>query len=355
MIRKILLLVFLAFTIIWFATAYTIKNNIVNLIKNSESDNLRIYYNAIKFSGYPFNWKINITDPKVKLIDHINSKEFICKNIVIDISFSTKRATLNFGPFIQIDNYGDKPFTYNVHSDNNINGISKFNKPLYKVSQDDSLKEILKSIKLNNKTLSIFKDNQEIFKINDLAFLIKKHNLASQENISLFLNMHYYSEKDILNFKNANLDMATSFKFAKNGKDAAILENLNIERFIFTCDNESKVNLNGTLQFFANKLPKGILSFELENYNSIVDKLLPNSILFSKKTIKTIIAKAMNKTSDEQLNTDKNDTNSVYNNIKNAKFDIAFSDKGINIGSMNLLELTLGEYKAEKNTENNPN
>ncbi|MFV9848031.1 MAG: hypothetical protein AB8U06_06270, partial [Rickettsia aeschlimannii] len=67
MIRKILLFVFLAFTIIWFATAYTIKNNVVSLIKNSESDNLKISYNAVKFSGYPFNWEITVTDPKVKL------------------------------------------------------------------------------------------------------------------------------------------------------------------------------------------------------------------------------------------------------------------------------------------------
>ncbi|MFV9936596.1 MAG: hypothetical protein AB8U84_05320, partial [Rickettsia endosymbiont of Haemaphysalis japonica] len=238
-------------------------------------------------------------------------------------------------------------FTYDVHSDDDIKGIGKFNKPLYKISKDDNLKEILKSIQLNNKALLIFKDNQEIFKINDLAFLIRKQNLASEENISLFLNMNYYSEKEILNFKNANLDIAASLKFAEDGEDSAILQNFNIERFIFTCDNDSKVNLNGALQLFANKLPKGKLYFELENYNSIVDKLLPNNIIFSKKIIKTIIAKAINKASDSQLNTEQNDSNSAYNNIEKAKFNIEFSDKGINIGSINLLELKLGEHKED--------
>ncbi|AFB25890.1 MULTISPECIES: hypothetical protein [spotted fever group] len=356
MIRKILLFVFLAFTIIWFATAYTIKNNVVSLIKNSESDNLKISYNVVKFSGYPFNWKITVTDPKVKLINHVNSLEFTCKNIVLNIAFSTKRAALNFGPFIrEVDNYGDKTFTYDVRSDDDIKGIGKFNKPLYKISKDDNLKEILKSIQLNNKALLIFKDNQEIFKINDLAFLIRKQNLASEENISLFLNMNYYSEKDILNFKNANLDIAASLNFAEDGEDSAILQNFNIERFIFTCDNDSKINLNGDLQLFANKLPKGKLYFELENYNAIVDKLLPNNIIFSKKIIKTIIAKAINKASDVQLNTEQNDSNSAYNNITKAKFDIEFSDKGINIGAINLLELKLGEHKEDQNTTNNSN
>ncbi|WP_347939361.1 hypothetical protein [Rickettsia oklahomensis] len=342
MIRKILLFVFLAFTIIWFAIAYTIKNNVVSLIKNSESDNLKISYNVIKFSGYPFNWKITVIDPKVKLIDHVNSKEFTSANIVLNIAFSTKRATLNFGPLIrEVENYGDKIFTYDVRSNDDIKGISKFNKPLYKILKDDNLKEVLKSIQLNNTALSIFKDNQEIFKINDLAFLIRKQNLASEENISLFLNMNYNSEKDILNFKNANLDIAVSLNFTEDEKDSAILQHVNIVKFIFTCDNNSKVNLNGALQFFANKSPEGKLYFELENYNSIIDKLLPNNIIFSKKIIKTIIAKAINKASDKDLNIDQNDTNLAYNNIENAKFDIEFSDKGINIGSINLLKLKL--------------
>ena len=356
MIRKILLFVFLAFTIIWFAIAYTIKNNVVSLIKNSESDNLKIYYNVVKFSGYPFNWKITVTDPKVKLIDHVNSKEFTSENIVLNIAFSTKRATLNFGPFIrEVANYGDKTFTYDIRSDDDIKSIGKFNKPLYKISKDDNLKEIFKSIQLNNKALSIFKDNYEIFKINNLAFLIRKQNLASEENISLSLNMNYDSTKDILNFKNANLDIAISLKFTKDGENSAILQNFNIERLIFTCDNDSKVTLNGALLFFANKLPEGKLYFELENYNSIVDKLLPNNIIYSKKIIKTIIAKAINKASDTDLNIDQNDTNWTYNNIDKAKFNIEFSDKGINIGSINLLELKLGEHEEEKNTANNLN
>ncbi|WP_341787027.1 hypothetical protein [Rickettsia endosymbiont of Cantharis rufa] len=356
MIRKILLFVFLAFTIAWFAIAYTIKNNVVSLIKNSESDNLKISYNAVRFSGYPFNWKIIVTDPKLKLIDHVNSKEFISKNIVLDIAFSTKKATLNFGPFIrEADNYGDKTFTYDVRSNDDINGIGKFNKPLYKISKNDNLKDVLKSIQLNNKALLIFKDDQEIFKINDLALFIRKQNLASEENISLFLNVNYASKKDIFNFKNADLDIAAFLKFVEDGEDSALLQNFTVERFIFTCDNDSKVNLNGALQFFANKLPEGKLSFELENYNSIVDKLLPNNIIFSKKIIKTIITKAIHKASDEGLNIDQTDVNSAYNNIEKAKFDIEFSDKGINIGSINLLELKLGEHKEEQSTENNLN
>lgn len=368
MIRKIIIFVFLAFTIVWFAVAYTIKNNVINLIKNSESDNLKISYNAVKFSGYPFNWKITILDPKIKLIDHVNSKEFSSENIILGVAFSTKKATLNFGSYVkETDNYGDKTHIYDLRSDQGIKGIGKFNKPLYKISKDDDLKEVLKSIQVDNKSLLIFKDDLEIFKINDLAFFIAKKNLAESENISLVLNMNYDSDTDIANFKNANLETAASLSFVPDGEDSAILQNFNVERFIFICDHDSKINLNGGLKFFANKLPQGKLSFELENYNSIIDKLLPNNIIFSKKLIKAIIAKAVNKVSDESLALDQkgsdqtvdqkgsNDLNPDYNTIEKAEFDIEFSDKGINIGSINLLELKLGDDKEEQNTENHSN
>lgn len=358
-IRKILIFVFLAFTIVWFAAAYTIKNNVISLIKNSESDNLKISYNNVKFSGYPFKWKITISEPKIKLIDHVNSKEFSSDNIILGVALSTKKATLNFGSYIrEIDNYGDKIFTYDMRSNENITGIGKLNKPLYKISKDDDLKEVIKSIQLNNKSLSIFKDELEIFKINNLAFFIAKKNLAENENISLLLNMDYDSEKNIANFNNANLDIATSLSFVPDGEDSAILQSFNIEKFVFICDRDSKINLNGALQFFANKLPQGKLSFELENYNSIVDKLLPNNIVFSKKLIKAIINKAVSKASDESLiiaQKGLDDSSPEYNNIEKAKFDIEFSDKGINIGSINLLELKLGDDKDEQVMENHSN
>lgn len=359
MIRKIFISAFLAFTIVWFAAAYTIKNNVINLIKNSESDNLKISYNAVKFSGYPFHWKITILDPKVKLIDHVNSKEFSSENIILGIAFSTKKATLNFGPFIkEVDNYGDKIFTYDMRSNEDIKGIGKFNKPLYKISKNDDLKEVIKSIQVDNKSLLIFKDEQEIFKINDLAFFIAKKNLTKSEDISLVLNMNYDSEKNIASFKNANLDISALLSFVPDGENSAILQNFNIERFVFICDHDSKINLNGALQFFANKLPQGKLSFELENYHSIIDKLLPNNIIFSKKLIKAVIAKAVNKASDESVIVnpkESNNSNLDYNNIEKASFDIEFSDKGINIGSINLLELKLGDDKEEQHTENHAN
>lgn len=366
MIRKVLLFTFLIFTVTWFAIAYTIKDNVVNLIKNSESDNIKISYDNIKISGYPFNWKILITQPKVKLIDHVNSKEFSGKNITLTVDFSVKKATIDLGPYIKkIENYGDKSLDYLVRSDEDIKGIVKLNKPLYKMAKDDDLKSITKSIQLSNKLLSVFKQDQgqdqEIFNIKNLGFLLRKTNNLEGENIFLLLNVDYDSPENHLNLKNASLDLATSLKFVHDNNEATTLNNFTIERLIFTCDNDAKIDLKGGMQFFTGRLPEGKLSLELENYHTIIDKLVPNNIIFSKKIIKAIIAKAVTTTSSESLASEPPvinpdtvaEVNIPYNKIEKAKFDIEFSDKGINIGSINLLELKFGENKEEENPEAN--
>lgn len=81
MIRKILLFICLAYTIIWFAIAYTIKSNVVSTINNSETDNIKISYSQIKISGFPSRLQISLIDPKIKFIEHVNSKELSTEKI----------------------------------------------------------------------------------------------------------------------------------------------------------------------------------------------------------------------------------------------------------------------------------
>ncbi|MFY9590020.1 hypothetical protein [Rickettsia endosymbiont of Halotydeus destructor] len=349
MIRKIFLFVFLTFTIIWFAIAYTVKDNVVNLIKNSESDNIKISYENIKISGYPINWKIIITQPKVKFIDHVNSKEFLSENITLSLDFSLKKVNLDTGNYIkEIENFGDKSLEYFVRSDEAIKGIVKLNKPLYKIAKDDNLKSITKSIQLNNKSLSVLNEDKEIFNLKNLNFSLGKKNSQESENISILLGLDYASLENYLNFKNATLDLVTSLNFVQGNNESNTLKDFTIERFIFICDNDAKVDLKGGMEFFTSKLPQGKLSFELENYHAIIDKLVPNNIILSKKIIKAIIAKAVSANQPELLplalpaiNTD------AVTTIEKVNFDIEFSDKGINIGSINLLELQFGENKGE--------
>ncbi len=345
MIRKILLFICLTYTIIWFAIAYIIKSNMVSTINNSQTDNIKISYSQVKVSGFPSRLRISLVEPKIKFIDHVNSKEISAEKMTFLFDFSFKKANLILGQTIkQQENFAGKLIEYSVQSKEDIAALVKFNKPIYKLSSGDSVKSIVKFLQVNNKLFSVMQENKEIFNISDLVFSINKAKSQDGEDIALQLRLLYAAGEDFLNFKTAQLDLATLINIATDqGKDTNYIKNLNIDRLIFSCDDNAQVALIGGLQFFDSNLPKGKLSFELTNYNDIIDKLIPNNLLLPKKMLRAVIEKVANSAVSEVVKTDNNEV-ATYEKVK---FDIEFSDDGIHIGSINLLEFKLEDSKID--------
>lgn len=344
MIRKILFLIFLFYTIAWFAIAYTFKNNMTALIKNTESDNIKISYEAISVSGYPLAWEIRVLEPTVKIIDHINVREISTKELSFLVDFNFKKATITLDKTLKHQemakdkNYGTSK-EYSLNSDHNISGTIKFDKALYNLSRENSFKEVTKWIFINNKLLSVSSHDKEIFNIENLEFSVNKtptlEKENTQENIALKLNFAYNSLNDFLNFKKATFDLTTNFNLIGiAGNNKSTTQNISIDRFILACDEDAKLDLTGKMQFISNKLPIGKLSLALTNYQNVIDKLIPDSSLLPKKMIKLLVERAVNSSiSENGLDLDKEVTEI---NMENIKFDIIFSDDGIKIGSVNI-------------------
>lgn len=346
---------FLVFTVAWFSVAYTIKSNLVTLIKNSDSDNTKISYSSVKISGYPFYWYFSLTDLRVKLIDHVNYVEYTTPKATLKLAFSTKRTVMNFGEFIKLNqSHGDKVLEYIVSSNEDLKFLTKFNKSLYSVSKYDNLGTIIKSIKWDNKQLSISKAGKKIYNANNLIFFIDKKVFPEREDIFCSLSGDVNFEDALLpgavgalsNFKNAYLDLAGSLTLTKGSKENSSknLKHFVLEKFVCLFDQTSRIDITGGLEFFENKLPIGKFSLKLYNYNAVIDKLLPSNIAISKKMIKTVIDKAIVKPSEDAgvIGAARRD----YNNLDRAEFDVEFSEQGITIGAVNLLELKLGEDKS---------
>lgn len=335
MIRKILIAVFLLYTLIWLLAAYTAKNNIVNIVNNLGKDNIKLSYSQVRISGFPFHMRINLVDPKIQFIDHINSKEILVERIKFLVDFSFQKVDIVFGGEIkQQENFGDKLIEYDVNSKENIVLLVKLNKPLYKISSKDGLRSI-KSVQCNNKLLVVNHENKEVFNIADFAFLINNKKSQDGEDLAVQLSLSYNSAEDFLSFKKAKLDLDSLIHIANSPtKEGDLINNLTINRFIFSSEDNSQVNLTGSLGFFNSKSPKGKLFFEVTNYHKLVDKLVPNNSLLPKEMIKILVEKAVNSSSSERV---KLDSDEIVTHEK-IKFDIEFSDKGINMGPVNLIE-----------------
>ncbi len=204
MIRKILLFIAIIYSIVWFIIAYTIQGNIINSIKNLETDNIKISYNQIKFFGFPKHLRIRLVNPKVKFINHVNSKLISAEQITFLFDFSFKKVSLILEKAInQQKSFDSKSIGYSIHSEKDITALIKFNKPVYRLSHGDNIKSIIKCIQINNKLLSIIQESKEVFNIADLFFLINKIKSKDGDNIALQLRLLYFCPTKILKFYNS--------------------------------------------------------------------------------------------------------------------------------------------------------
>ncbi|WP_375327213.1 hypothetical protein [Candidatus Tisiphia endosymbiont of Nemotelus uliginosus] len=349
MIRKILISIFLLYSLVWFATAHIIKGNIVTAIHNSETDNVKLSYKQIKISGFPGRVQVHLTEPKIQFIDHINSKEITTDKITFVLDLSFKKANLILAKnIIQLENVEKKKLEYTVQSNDDIVTLIKFSKPVYKYLSTDSLKSMIKFLQVNNKFLSIMYADKESANIADLSFLISQVKSGRDHDILLQVGLLYSSLNDIFNFKKAAIDFSILTKVSDDeNTKLATVKNLNIDHFQLTCDENAQIYLAGGLQFADSQLPKGKLTFELTNYNNVIEKLIPINLLLPKKILKIIIEQSVNirqpaivKGAAPKLNPQEK-----------IKLDINFSNTGIYIGTMNLLELKLDENKDNNNQE----
>jgi hypothetical protein len=80
-IRKVILLIVLGFSIFWFAIGYGLKHFVASKLQEVNSDNFKISYTNLNLSGFPKFWKINVNDIKITTINNIYSHEFIAKKL----------------------------------------------------------------------------------------------------------------------------------------------------------------------------------------------------------------------------------------------------------------------------------
>jgi hypothetical protein len=104
---------------------------------------------------------------------------------------------------------------------------------------------------------------------------------------------------------------------------------LDINKGLLKFDNAS-IGIDGVVKLAKTSLPKGKMNIAMNQYQDVVDLLVPEDFIISKSYIKKIIAKATMAS-----------LNKVASNGDAVEFDVNFSDKGVTIGKLNLLELNL--------------
>ncbi len=353
MIRKVLVFIILVFTAGWFTGAYFLKSRLALLVNNLESDNIKIAYEDIKVSGFPKLWKITLVSPKIKIINHSNSREITIPEVSCVFAPNLRKATFILANNIKHEqNINDKKLEYFLRSSQVLDIAVKFTKPLYRVGKHDKLSTVLKSAIFDNDLLSVTTSEKVLFDIVDALVVVNKSINEDNEEIGLRVSAEYRGKEDVFNFATAKLDTDTTLTFDNSNKEAEH-KGLKINHLNFIFD-ESKIDLNGLLKLSKAQVPQGKFAINLINYQHIIDTLIPSNFIMPKPILKRILGAVANQTHQNQALDDaktaiidsenapsnsNNETKEPAEVNQNVQFDIEFSDEGIKIGNMNVLDL----------------
>jgi hypothetical protein len=331
-IRKILLSIGLSFSIAWFTGAYLIKSKVVLLIRNTESDNVKLSYSDIKVSGFPTVWKIDLIEPKIIFINSVNSKEVSIKELTCLFDFSLKKAKIIIVKELKYkQNLDDEKTEYSIHLGKDTETLIKINKPIYNVSTTDNIDTVVKSIKLKSNLLSFIYDDKEMFNITDLIFALNKNHHNENEDILVTLQASYKNQDNLLNFNSANLYFDGVFSVNVISNLPRYINSLKVNQLNLAFE-DSKIGLNGAVEFLKGKFPQGKFAINLHNYDDIINNVIPDRFIIPRPILKKLIEKIATKNSD---GVDQANNPASVNTIE---FDLGFSDNGINIDSVNLLD-----------------
>lgn len=315
--------------------AHLAKSKLISLINNSQTDNIKISYSDASIAGFPFSWTIKFTSPKITIIDKVISREISSDYLNCVLDYSLDNATLEFGSILHYSTYSDDaPMEYSLQSQDKMHIFVDFVNLFYKVDPSNSAREIIKNIKFSNPSIVGFAGSEEeLFNLSRLNMNLASKFIDGAEYISLKLSGDYKSSlsNETHKINNANLFLDTNYIINENNGITNENNNLKFDRKIEIINakinlDESSCDIKGSVSLSRINMPEGKISVKLVRYDDFVDSLVPEDFIFSRHYIKKIISKAVSVEFGNPI------TNKV-------NFDINFSDKGIELGRVNLLDL----------------
>lgn len=338
MIRKSLFCIITLAIIIWLAGAYYIKNKLLSELNSSINSNISFSYKDSSIGGFPFNWKISIKEPKLTLVSQSYAVELSAKKVkfYFDYDLSSVRVIFPKTLYYYL-NKADNSYNYSLLSNDVIVAKINFVDSLYKIFGNAKWnRHYIHSIDLKIPSIKALHEDRELFYVNNSGIKILQDQVDGIAKCSVRITSDYGSDLSYFKINTAHLLLDLDY-FIKNTNDfvqktSEIFDHkLSINKFLFRFDNSS-LDLLGTLRLSRSNFPDGNIKVSMTQYRNVIDFLFPEDFIISKTHINKLITKSM-----------MTSLNKVASNNDDVKFEINFSDKGILIGNLNLLELNLNK------------
>jgi len=328
-IRKIILFIIVALVVTWLAGAHIIKNRLIMIAEDASSDNIKFSYQDTKISGFPFSWQVTFISPKLTITDQKSLREIFIPSLNTKFDYSMQGVVFNSGQIIYCnDIQGPLVQEYQFISDQDISVNAYFTESLYFMDSALQWKDFISAIKFDLSSIKMDLAGREIFTMSDIQVRSRQEQNDFISSMQLKLVGNYSASASYLNVSKAHLLVDLSYLINNHLLESEgkidFDRKLKLSKIKLYLDNAS-LDLSGVLNLTRSSLPHGELDVSLVQYHDVINAVVPDDFMFSADYIKKIIAKAT-------LSDANNDSNNV-------EFKVRFSDKGISVGTLNLLEL----------------
>lgn len=343
MIRKILLFSIVFYLVFWFTGAYLMKSKVSGIVKASHTDNIKLTHSGANISGFPFSWRVSLISPKLLLLDNHSSIEIDAQNVLLSFSFGLKKTTVNLGKDFVFNHSTDATVTKYIAkaADNLILQINT-NRRIYEIDDhQDAFFEVVDNAYLSDSLISVFEQEEggqenEVFAVKDFVLSLKKH-LASQnnnqeqlqqnfDNILFSLKGQYKSDTRFFDFKSSNIDARVRYYFDDSSSENKEFDRMIDVQKLYIDFDDAFLDAKGSVKFTRADMPNGEFSITMKNHNRIINVLVPQDFIISQNYLRTLISKSI-------MNSDI-----AMSNGEQVKFEVKFSNKGLSIGSFNILQ-----------------
>ena len=299
-------------------SAHLIKYNTVKFIENSDTDNIKISYDKVAISGFPFSWNIIFHSMKITSIEKDGLNEVLLENV--SIRYYLYRTKIALGNIISFNDARNPEYTksHKILSKTEHNIDINYDIPIFQIQVDDIFKNIT-SLEFNVSPTKYSSEGQLKFEIAEGYLKVNKSIVQNKE----IFKIKAATDAVILNNNNLNLQLLLDTNYIiplvseieSNNLEAEYDYRIILNKLLIKSD-QSMLNLSGALNFKKEMAPIGKLKIIFKNYPSLIDELLPDNFIISKTEINNFI-----------------DTNAKYENEGDLSyFNIIFSPQGIETG-----------------------
>lgn len=252
-ILYLLLMVFVLYYALWYATSSVVKKAIIeDFVKADSVNQIKSSFKEISVSGFPFKMSVHIKGIALDKISFLG-KDFKTKPTDIDVECTTfiNRCDLSLSDEIILESINDKAIQYKLKLIN-FSAHEHFTKNLMflvPISEQINARNLLKQIEMSADKVMLFElaENTEknLLTVVDSRFSFYADvyiNPMTSNNFNIFYGGNILNNSNYFFFKNMDFMLDSRFQISPTSSEL-LLRDLKVDI------DGLKINSNGTLKF----------------------------------------------------------------------------------------------------------